>query len=335
MNNADAIIYRPDEDETSASQFFIKDTKLPADMSPSNTLKVDPASVVVSQQQPTDSNEDGATELRFVIDYDETVTANKLIYAAGTDNAFAYHYANRGASQIHWLHGTGTVVKSGGPTRSILNAHAALMIAGWSFLFPLGIIASRFGRGWMKERKGFWFQLHRTIQSAGLVATCVALGIMIADHHRTDTAHFSTTHGKVGLAMMVIAVSQPLNAFFRPHPAHVKSFSRRAWEGLHKTCGYASVLISVWNAFGGLDSIWWNGYSNVHDALFKTLWTLIGLVSVASLALFVLEIKDLANAKRGDANYTSVNDDDDAGLFVSPGTTRSAEKALLDSMVDA
>jgi len=295
MAGTNAVIYRPSKDPISAAQFLIQDYGLPGDMSPSEVLKIAEGSIVTVQQQPTESDDEGATELGFIVDFDKDIVQKyPLVFASGDDNAFGYHGKMKGSVQVDWLSGSANVVtSSAGPSRAALNAHAALMIAGWSFLFPLGIIASRFGRGWFKETTGFWFHMHRVVQSAGLLATCVALVVMIVDHHKTGTDHFSTTHGKVGLSMMIIAICQPLNAFLRPHPSP-KTLARRVWEGLHKTCGYASVVISVWNAFGGLESIWWSGYETTHDVLFNTLWSLVGLTSFAALALFVLEAKDLA-----------------------------------------
>ena len=125
--------------------------------------------------------------------------------------------------------------------------------------------------------------------------------------------------------MMVVAISQPLNAFLRPHP-DPKTLSRRVWEGIHKTSGYASVLISVWNAFVGLESNWWYGYESTHDVIYNVLWVLIGCVSLAAVALFILEARALVRSteKFGGLGADEEESAGDMGLLVAPSATGDA-----------
>lgn len=159
---------------------------------------------------------------------------------------------------------------------------------------------SRFGRSCLKMNAR-WFKLHRVVQSLGLVLTCVALIIMIIDHHNTGTDHFSTTHGKVGLALMIVAVCQPLNAFLRPHPKPKSTF-RLMWEVIHKTFGYSAVVIAAWNAFGGLESEWWSEYGDVHDDLLNVLRALVLIICISVILLLFNEARVLGkNGGEGDS----------------------------------
>ena len=292
MKDTVAIIYRPENDMTTASQYQISGYDLPSQMSASTKLTMT-TPVNVWQQQPSgdeDSDNPTTTELSFGVKLDDFVKSSKFVFAVGSHNTFAHH-EYRGAVSVDWMSGTGQEIHSGGIKQWALYAHGILMILGWSLLFPVGILFSRFGRECLKTN-GRWFKLHRAVQSLGLVATCVALIVMIAYHHGTDEDHFSTTHGKVGLALMIVAVCQPLNALLRPHPKP-KTTPRLVWEVVHKTCGYASVVIAAWNAFGGLESEWWSEHEDVHDDLLNVLRALVVVVCFSVLCLLFSEARAL------------------------------------------
>jgi hypothetical protein len=64
----------------------------------------------------------------------------------------------------------------------------------------------------------FWFQAHRYAQTAGLVFTSIAFAIAIAMTSQDSKPHFSNLHAKLGLAVTILGLLQPINAFIRPHP---------------------------------------------------------------------------------------------------------------------
>jgi hypothetical protein len=64
-----------------------------------------------------------------------------------------------------------------------------------------------------------WFQLHRVIQSAGLVCTVLALIIAFAMTSKDGKPHLDNPHAQLGLIVTLLGVVQPLNALIRPKPA--------------------------------------------------------------------------------------------------------------------
>jgi hypothetical protein len=55
----------------------------------------------------------------------------------------------------------------------------------------------------------------------------------------TKGEHFTSTHSRLGLAVIIAGALQPLNALFRPAPDAAK---RWLWNILHKGMGYFAVV---------------------------------------------------------------------------------------------
>jgi len=125
-------------------------------------------------------------------------------------------------------------------------AHASMMIIGWGTLLPLGVIIAKLGRH--LEPNGLWFKLHRPLQIIGL---CFAFTGWIIALTQFNALEYGVgdrmIHAYIGMIVMSMGLLQPINAFFRPHidPEHDKSTLRFAWEILHKSFGYISILLAV------------------------------------------------------------------------------------------
>jgi hypothetical protein len=65
-------------------------------------------------------------------------------------------------------------------------------------------------------KPALWFQLHRAIQTTGLIFAIV--GFIMALSFVSKGNHITATHHKLGLTVMIIGLLQPLNALIRPHP---------------------------------------------------------------------------------------------------------------------
>lgn len=63
-----------------------------------------------------------------------------------------------------------------------------------------------------------WFKYHRRAQVVGLLLTGVAFIIAIVMTVNASKPHFSNVHAKLGLAVTLLGVLQPVNALVRPHP---------------------------------------------------------------------------------------------------------------------
>ena len=71
---------------------------------------------------------------------------------------------------------------------------------------------------WSTQHKGppLWFQAHRIIQSTGLIISIIAF--ILALSMVPKGSHFTKLHHKLGLAVMILGILQPMNALIRPHP---------------------------------------------------------------------------------------------------------------------
>jgi hypothetical protein len=179
---------------------------------------------------------------------------------------FAYGQHGEGALTQHTStnSGGGTINLQAGtyvPTQSvslIKIAHGVIMAVAWAFLFPIGVFYARFGKSILPASgpKARWFVTHRAVQSAGLVVAVT--GFVVALFMVPSSAHFTNPHHILGLFIIIVAVLQPVNAFFRPHKSAADqpfSMSRRIWELLHKSSGYAAILLSLPNIFLGFNLI--------------------------------------------------------------------------------
>jgi hypothetical protein len=90
------------------------------------------------------------------------------------------------------------------------------MFIAWGVFLPLGIFIARFTKTMKPGAKvPVWFQYHRVIQTVGL---CVAIIGFIMALTMVDGDHFMRPHQRLGLAVMIMGLLQPMNALIRPHP---------------------------------------------------------------------------------------------------------------------
>jgi hypothetical protein len=178
-------------------------------------------------------------------------SGGNFLLAIGKTDVFAHH-ATTGSpggpvhTNIDFL--TGTAISGGGSVplthfQKVVWTHGMLMTVGWGWIIPAGILVARFKLG----ASGLWFKVHRAGQVLGLLLGFVGLAVIVSGVREEKRAHFMVTHAKVGLAVMVAAGLQPLNALIkRPKPAdgdHM-SFNRMVWELVHKGIGYGTVVLA-------------------------------------------------------------------------------------------
>ena len=92
------------------------------------------------------------------------------------------------------------------------------MTIAWGVLLPLGVMFSRFYRH-VEPKTGpraFWFVHHQIFQYTGVLLALI--GFILALYMCRNKGHFVSTHARVGLAVMIMGLLQPLNAFIRPAP---------------------------------------------------------------------------------------------------------------------
>jgi len=124
--------------------------------------------------------------------------------------------------------------------------HGSLMLIGWGFLLPSGVIIARLAR----HRPGsLWFKAHIIIQPIALLLTIVAWSIALHNFRALESGKSggkSYTHAVFGMITMVIGIFQPINAIFRPHApeeGESKTVLRLTWEIVHKALGYIAAFV--------------------------------------------------------------------------------------------
>eukprot|EP00754_Rhynchopus_humris_P044739 Rhum_TRINITY_DN4364_c0_g1::Rhum_TRINITY_DN4364_c0_g1_i1::g.13851::m.13851 len=126
--------------------------------------------------------------------------------------------------------------------------HAIFMFLGWGVMSNIGVFAARY----LKAAGPVWFKIHKTVMPLGLLFSTVGFGAIIAS---VSNKHFSFAHGGLGLAVMLLAYLQPLNAVIRPHAVGVgepKPLVRTVWEIVHKYGGRVALLAANINMVLGL-----------------------------------------------------------------------------------
>lgn len=150
---------------------------------------------------------------------------------------------------------------------NMIMLHGMLMVIGWAFFLQWGAFMKRY----LRSEKPTWFYVHVSFQLLGLL--CAVAGFVFGVLSvRIRDGHFRFLHSIVGLIVMVLGITQPIMAMFRPMGKSMKSRNERCrllwWKSSHQligwlTLGYAFINITL-GVFLALSSqlLWalWLGY---------------------------------------------------------------------------
>eukprot|EP00121_Abeoforma_whisleri_P007235 Awhi_evm1s6598 len=132
-----------------------------------------------------------------------------------------------------------------GGLESYALAHGSLMLLGWGFFLPIGVILAVF----LKHRPNdLWFQCHRGFQIFGL---CVAFAgwviALVKFEVFTHGVSKASVHGGLGITVMCLGLLQPFNALIRPHKDgnEGRTTKRLVWEIVHKGTGYMGLVLAI------------------------------------------------------------------------------------------
>ncbi|KAM7447097.1 DOMON domain-containing protein frrs1L [Porites harrisoni] len=132
----------------------------------------------------------------------------------------------------------------------LIQLHAILMVVAWVGFATIGMFVARFMRTvWgVKEmcRKRIWFQLHRTLMI--LTTVCTVAGAILAFVYVGKWSEDAGAHPIIGTIVLLIAVIQPVLAFFRPPPDGKR---RMYFNWAHRTFGLLTLALAVVNIFLG------------------------------------------------------------------------------------
>ncbi|KAH7651896.1 Cytochrome b561/ferric reductase transmembrane domain-containing protein [Dioscorea alata] len=154
--------------------------------------------------------------------------------------------------------------------------HAFLLWASIGFLMPVGVLVIRMSNTVKcgKKLKALYYS-HVILQITAVILALAAVILSIIHFENS----FSNTHQRIGLALYVLIVIQPLVGFFRPQRG-VKF--RRMWYFVHWFLGNGVCIVGITNIYIGLHAYHARTSKNVR------LWTILFTVEVCIIAFIYL-----------------------------------------------
>jgi hypothetical protein len=146
--------------------------------------------------------------------------------------------------------------------------HGRLMWLSWAAMFPLGILIARFYKITRKQKwpeqvdSHVWWYTHLGLQHAGIVVMLAALWLILQTSER-----MGGNHATLGWSVIALCGVQFLGGWLRgskggpTEPAADGSLAgdhydmtrrRRIFEAVHKSVGYAAVLLAAVTILNGL-----------------------------------------------------------------------------------
>ena len=146
--------------------------------------------------------------------------SNNFLYAIGTSNDLGFHAIGQ-AFVLNFADSSGaTPMAVGSPNRNLWKVHGICMALSWAILVPLAI-ASSVIRDILPLPDGMWFQVHRGLNSLGVLLTIIGFGIAVHTFNKEGNDHFTLKkHHKIGLVVFLFAVLQAISGILRPHAPH-------------------------------------------------------------------------------------------------------------------
>lgn len=170
----------------------------------------------------------------------------------------------------------------------VVSWHGRSMVLAWAFLMPAAVLAARFlkvmpGQDWPKELDNpIWWRCHWMGQSLGLLLTIFGTGLILSV---TLGPGEISWHGLLGYLVLVLLALQIALGIFRGSkggptaPARDGSLRgdhydmtpwRRMFEWVHKSTGYALLMIGAMTVLFGL----WHANAALWMWLVILLWWL-------------------------------------------------------------
>jgi len=106
----------------------------------------------------------------------------------------------------------------------IIQTHGCLMVIAWVGFASIGIFMARYMKVAFGEKvllgTKVWFTFHRSLMILTVLFTIISIIIIFV--HAGRWTKEAGAHPITGIIVLVLAVIQPIMAFFRPHPGEAK-----------------------------------------------------------------------------------------------------------------
>jgi len=140
--------------------------------------------------------------------------------------------------------------------RDTQRLHAWIMIFAWLICIPTGVLSITIRRilyaqgrplaSWGDEgclTNKFWFYMHLGFNSVAVILTAVGIFIVAT----LVDSHFTHSHGKIGLSILVLSVAQVISGILRPDKKNVSR--RKFWVTVHRLLGVTLFIMAVINMY--------------------------------------------------------------------------------------
>lgn len=148
-----------------------------------------------------------------------------------------------------------------------LSWHARFMVLAWGVLVPIGVVVARYmkiapGQNWpVVLDSHLWWNTHRICQYSAFVFMCIGLWLILNAPPLENV--LPGPHWFLGWAALCLACVQIVGGILRgtkggptepsPRGDHFDMTVRRlTFEYVHKTAGYAGILLSIVAILNGL-----------------------------------------------------------------------------------
>lgn len=212
--------------------------------------------------------------------------------------------------------------------------HATVLITVWAGMLPAGAIIARYDKVTPRQPfpdavdNRFWWNWHRGLQYAGVALSLAGLAAILGLTGGTS----QTTHGLLGLFLVLLSVAQVVGAALRgtkggPTDTHADparpetwrgdhfdmTLRRRVWERAHKALGWSMIGVSCAVIALGIQLVGSPGW-------------LIAVV-VAAYAIVLLAVA--ARIRRGGRvdTYAAIWGPDLKSPLIDPGQARRPPRA--------
>lgn len=233
---------------------------------------------------------DEETVLRFTKKLDETdenviskTNMTTIIFAIGEGNIMTKHkFSDSFSLALHSCPLEVHEVVDKVVYKTAWTFHGIFGTMAFALFLPISV-SSAFLRQLLPTS---WIYLHAYGNLLTLAFTLICAFIAITTFSSSGNSHFTESHHKIGLSLLILASIQVLNGLLRPNPFEEKQ--RRLWIVFHRVLGTAILCLGLFQVGDGLN-MFAEDYNSVNLAplYFVALAIFTVIIFGAKLWLFV------------------------------------------------